>query len=252
MLVEQKKMKSIQFIGTRNKSDFVMYLAHVLKNLDKRVLVVDSTTNEWYRNGFARLNEGQFLFDFQGVDILTGTTNWLDVEECLLRAGETTIAYDVILIDIDSVEAVNQEWPTFTERFYVGDYDRAHQLLDTHMIKELIATTGNNELKRITFEASYQMDQTFFEELLESDVQWRSMNYIFQSDELIEGLHLLMQHEQVIPYKRLNKQYKELLSEIVSGLYEMHVKDISDAVKTPFFKLPFKRKHEIELEGSNA
>ncbi|WP_338657273.1 hypothetical protein V6B14_22255 (plasmid) [Sporosarcina psychrophila] len=249
----KKKMMTVQFIGTRNKTDFVIYLAHVLSNLEKRVLIVDSTRNELYKNGFTRMSKGQFLYDFQGIDILCGTTNWLDIEECLLRSGESTVGYDVILVDMDTSETLEQEWPDFNERFYVGDFDRANQLRDAEMIRTLFSNTGNNELKRITFESTFKLDGSFFESMLDTEVQWRSMNYLFEPDDLAEGLRHQMQHDQTIPYKKLNKQYKELLSEIVSALYEMHVKDVSDAVKPSIFKIPFKRKKEVtEFEGSKA
>ena len=252
MLEKKQKMKLIQFVGARNKSDLVMYIAHVLTNLNKRVLVVDGTRNELYKNGFINTEKSQFLFDFQGIDILAGSNNWLDIEECLQRSGETTIAYDAILVDHDYVETFSQEWPTFTDRFYVGDFDRANQLLDSEMINTLIETTENNEFKRITFESNYKMDTSYFESFLAKNVKWRSINYLFQPDDLLEGLRMQMQHEQVIPYKRLSKQYKELVTEIVSALYEIHIKDITDAVKPSFFKLPFKRTKNVELESSNA
>lgn len=245
-------LKTIQFIGTRNKTDFVIYFAHILTNLDKRVLIVDSTRNEWYKHGFTRMVNDQYLFDFQGIDILSGTTNWLDIEECLLRSGETTVGYDVILVDMDTTESLEQEWPDFNERYYVGDFDRAHQLLDAELIRMLFSTTGKNELKRITFESTFKLDGSFFESLLDTKVQWRSMNYLFESDEHIEGLRLHMQHDQTIPYKQLDKQYKQLLAELVSELYGMHIQDVKDSVKSSFFKLPFRRGRLAVLEESNA
>lgn len=250
--IGREKLKSIQLIGTRNKSDFVMYLAHVFTNLEKRVLIVDSTNNEWYRNGFTRLEKNQYLFDFQGIDILCGTKNWLDIEECLQRSGETTVGYDVILVDMDTTEALGQEWPIFTERFYVGDFDRAHQLLDAELIKTLFSTTKSNELKRITFESTYKVDSAYFENILEVDVKWLSMNYLFEPDEQAEGLRLYMQHDQAVPYKRLNKQYKQLLTEIVSALLEVHIQEVKNAVKTPFFKMQLKKSKEPMLDNMHA
>lgn len=248
------KLKLMQFIGTRNKTDFVIYLSHVLTQLDKRVLIVDNTRNEWYRNGYARETGEQRLFDFQGIDILYGTSNWLDIEAFLQQSGETSINYDVILMDMDTTEILEQEWPVFNERFYVGDFDRGHQLRDVELLRTLFRTSESNELKRITFESKYKMDAAYFESILKVEVAWRSMNYLFEPDDFSDDLRIHMQHEQDIPFRRLNKQYKELLSEIVSALYEVHIKDVTDAVKPSFFSFrskPIQKKSPV-LESSNA
>lgn len=246
------KMKSIQLVGSRDKSDFVLFLGHVLTNLDKRVLIVDGTQQSLYKHSYTRLIQDQTLFDFQGVDILCGASNWTNIEEHLVKAGETALTYDVILIDMDTKEVIEQDWPEFTERFYIGDFDRAHQLLDVELLNRLFSITGSTELIRITFESNYRIDESYFEALLNQEVKWLSMNYIFEPDEMSESLRLRMQHDQIIPYKNLNKQYKELLNEIVSSLYGIHVKDVADAVKPSLFKNAFKRSNKPILESSNA
>lgn len=249
---KKEQVKLLQFIGTRNKSDFVLYLAHMLTNLKKRVLVVDVTKNKLYQHGYTRLGKEQHLYDFQGIDILCGIENWFDIEECLLRQGETSIAYDLIIIDMDSVEIVEQAWPEFNERFYVGDFDRANQLNDVALVKSLVQSTEDNRLKRITFESKHNFEADFFDTLLDMDIEWRAMHYLFEPDEYIEELRIQMQHTHEIPYRQLSKQHKELLTEIVSMLFELHVDKVSEAVKAPFFRFPFKRTKPTELESSNV
>lgn len=249
--LKSNKLKTVQFLGTRNKTDLLMYLSHMLSNLEKRVLLVDCTKNQHYHYGFARLPEGNHLYDFLGIDILVNIDNWLQIEERLKEAGESTVGYDVILLDMDSTDVLHGEWPEFDERFYVGDFDRSHQLRDAEIIRTLFKTTDNKELKRITFESTYSMNPDNFDSVFQ-EVEWRSMNYLIEPDDKKEELLFVMQHDMTIPFKRLNKQYKELLTEIVSAMYEMHVKDVADAVKPSLFKLPFKRNRGAQLESSNA
>lgn len=249
---KKDQVKLLQLVGSRNKSDLVMYIAHMLSNLEKRVLVVDVTQNRLYERGFTRLGKDQCLYDFQGIDILCGTTNWFDIEECLLRAGETTVAYDLVIVDMDTTEVIEQEWPEFHDRFYVGDFDRANQILDLQLLKHLFQHSGSNVMKRITFETRSNLDSAVFDNLLNEPVEWRSMNYLFEADEYMNDLRVRMQHDQEVPYRRLSKQHRELLTEIVSALFELHVKDIEDAVKSSFFRLPFKRTKSNELESSGV
>lgn len=247
----EQQMKTIQLVGSRDKTDFVLYFAHVLSNLNKRVLVVDATKTALYRHSFTRLVNNQRVFDFQGIDILCDAPDWLAVEKQLAIADEAMMNYDVVLVDMDSKEMLMNDWPVFDERFYIGDYDRAHQLLDVELLHMLFAVTGTSELKRITFTSDYPMNESYFETLLDQDVLWKSMNYTVEPDEMAERIRLRMQHEQVIPYKQLSKQYKEALQQIVSELYGLHVKDVADAVRPSIFQA-FKRTRKPALESSKA
>ncbi len=252
MIPTSQNLKTIHFVGTRDKSDFVLYFAHVLDTMNKRVLIVDSTKNEWYRHSYTRYTDTQQVFDFQGIDILCGATNWLAVEKQLAAADETMTDYDVVLLDMDSKEMLEQDWPVFDERFYIGDFHRAHQSLDVELLHKLFEVTGTSELKRITFESNYRMNESYFETLLNQDVLWKSMNYLVEPDDMADVLRLRMQHDQIIPFKQLNRQYKELLSEIISDLYGVHTKDVSDAVRKSFFKSAFKRQRKHVVESSHV
>lgn len=250
-MTTKSSLKTIQFVGTRDKSDFVLYFAHVLDTMNKRVLIVDSTKNEWYRHSYTRFDTIQKVFDFQGIDILCSATNWMSVEKHLAASDEALKNYDVILLDMDTKEMLEQDWPVFDERFYIGDFDRAHQFLDVELLNKLFEVTGTTELKRITFESNYHLNESYFETLLNQDVLWKSMNYLIEPDDMSDVLRQRMQHDHIIPFKQLNKQYKELLSEIISDLYGVHVKDVADAVRKPFFKNAFKRSKRTAIEGSH-
>lgn len=234
-------MKLIQFIGTRNKTDFIIYFSHILTKLDKRVLIVDQTQNQLYRHGYTRLEEEQNLFDFQGIDILCGMSSWPSLNNHLSQTNESVNDYDVVIFDMDSTTAIKGEWPTAQDRFYVGDFERLHQQRDMSLIRTLFHVTGSKELKRITFENRYKLDDSYFAFILGEEVLWRSDNYLVEPDEIVEDLRIQMQHEQEIPFNKLARQYKDVLIEMISSLFEMHVKDIANAVKPSYFKFKFKR-----------
>lgn len=235
-------MKLIQFVGTRNKTDFIIYFSHLLSKLDKRVLIIDQTQNQLFRHGYTRLDENQYLFDFQGIDILCGQSSWTEVKDSLLQSEESINSYDVVIVDMDTVDSVNKLWPKFDDVFYVGDFDRIHQQQDKLLIRNLLKSTGSNELKRITFENNYKMDSAYFEHILGEDITWRSLDYLVESDDVSEELRIRMQHEQEITLNKLSRQYKEVLFEIVSALYELHIKDVENAVKPTFFNFRMKRR----------
>ncbi|MER2005889.1 MAG: hypothetical protein ABS939_00435 [Psychrobacillus sp.] len=251
-------MKTIQLIGTRNKSDFTLFLGYLLTKLDKRVLVVDTTQQEVYKNAYSRLNEGQNLYDFHDIDILSGATNWLEVEELLREVGESSTSYDTIIVDMDLVSIVSNEWPPFEERYYIGDNDRFNQMRDVDLLHRLFDVTDSTEMKRVTFKTSYRLTTDYFDNLMNNRVTWRSMNYVVEPDEFGLGLRIQMGHEQMIPYGKVNKQYKEILQEIVSEIYQLHIKEVQSAGKTSFFKFNKstekvkKEKRELAVANSNS
>lgn len=242
-------MKLIQFIGSRNKADFALYFSHVLRSLGKRVLLVDATTEQLYRHGYARLGKNDQVFDFQGIDLLCGAANWLQVEESLREINETTTKYDVIIVDMDSIEAITQEWPTFDDRFYIGDEERLNQVRDVELLHRLFDETDNRELKRVSFEGRYRLDSSYFDNLMNNRVRWESINYSIELDDFEASLRTKMQHEQTIPFTKISKQYREVLSGIVSGLFEIHIQEVQGATKPSFFNFVKKRKEKPLLAG---
>lgn len=238
-------MKLFQFIGTRKKADFLMYLAYSLTNLNKRVLIVDQTTNEWYKYGYTRITENEQLYDLQGIDILCGTQSWLEVEECLRRSGETTGRYDIIMFDVDHIDVLNQDWPDFDERFYIGDFERDHIMRDAEMLNFSIRETKNNVFRHVTFSSKYKMNPDFIEVFLEENIKWNSVHYLFEPDEATDEMRLIIQHQQTIPYKQLNKQYKELITWLVAELVTVHVDEVRGKNKTGILGSLFGKKQKM-------
>lgn len=234
-------MKTIQLVGSRNKSDFAIYLSHLLTKLEQRVLIVDTTEQGIYQHSFARLNEGQHLYDFQQIDILAGVKEWLDIEKLLRNEGESTTNYDTVIVDMDSTKIITSEWPVFDERYYIGDEERLNQMRDIDLLHLLFDETEDRNIKRVTFKSGYELNSDYFDNLLNHRASWRSMNYMVEPDEFMIPLRIQMEHDHIIPFNKVNKQYKDVLCEIISEIYEMHIKEVQGAVKPPIFKFGSKR-----------
>ncbi|TYS60694.1 hypothetical protein FZD47_21030 [Bacillus infantis] len=246
-------MKTILLIGTRSKADFSLYLSHMMTSMEKRVLLVDVTAQQQYRHGYTRLRKEEQLFDFQGIDILCGPKSWLQIEEQLRINQESTTNYDVVMVDIDTPEALGSEWPEFDHRFYIGDEDRLHQTLDVELLHRLFDETENTELSKITFEGKYELDSTYFNNLMNNRPRWVSVEYFIELDDLESSLRFKMQHETIIPFKKLSKPYKETLSELISSIFHVHKEEVKGAAKQSFFRFGSKRKQEIpQFADTNA
>lgn len=241
-------MKTIQLVGSRNKSDFTIYISHLLTKLGQRVLIVDTTEHGIYEHGFTRLNEGQHLYDFQQIDILAGANEWLDIEKLLRNEGESTTNYDTVIVDMDSAKIISHEWPVFEERYYIGDDDRLNQMRDIDLLHLLFDETEDKNIKRVTFKSGYELNTDYFDNLMNHRASWRSMNFMVEPDEFMQPLRIQMGHDHIIPFNKVNKQYKDVLCEIISEIYEMHIKEVQEVVKPSLFRFGTKRVKKEKTE----
>lgn len=223
--------KVVLNVGTRKKADYLIYLGYALHALGKRVLIVDVTKNGVYRNGYVRLGPSEYLYDLQGLDILVDVENWLDIEVLLKSARETTTNYDVILLDIDHIDTLKQDWPEFDDYVYVGDFERDHIKRDAELVQYLMSLTPAPHIRRITFGSKFKMNADFIEVLIKGEIKWNSIHMLFEHDDAMEELRLTIQHQQTIPFPNLNRQHKELINGYISELYLLHIEEVNSNVK---------------------
>ena len=228
-------------LGTRDKSDFTIYLAHLLEGLDMKVLIVDATEKQIYRNGYTTLGKSENLFDLLGVDILTGATKWSEVKSLLLSNGENSTSYDVILVDIDNKEsALSGGWEEANLHMYVGDSERMNMMNDAALLTAYLEQTGINKFHRVTYYVPNKMVESYFDHLIDFEIQWISNTKNIEFDNVDMELRVLMQGTLQIPFKRLSKPYKEVLAEIVSGIFGYHRKEVLSIFQRTRFSAPRK------------
>lgn len=221
-------MKQFLYFGSKNKSDTLLYLGAMLTNMGKKVLIVDMTEDEIYKYSFS-LDPEMNLLDFNNIDILLSIEDRSKIEKLLLSNGESIKNYDVVIYDVDSISTLrNNLWSEIDSQYYVGDFDLMHQKLDAAML-DYLATTYSPRFHRLTFETRYQMDLDSIEAYVKSELQWISMNYLFESDESQEGNRVRMQHERIVHIKGLSRNHKNMLTEIISHMFELPNSDIETA-----------------------
>lgn len=242
MNTESENMKQVLYFGSKNKSDTLLYLGAMLTNMGKKVLIVDMTANQIYKHSFS-LNSNLNLLDFDGVDILLNIENRAKIDSELLKHGEAIEKYDIVMYDVDTIKVLEANlWSEIDSQYFVGDFDLMHQKMDAAMI-DYLAKIYSNRFHRLTFETRYQVSLDSIEAYISAEVQWVSMNYLFESDEAQDGNRIRMQHERVINIKGLSRQHKKMLTELISHMYELPNSDIEGANKR--FKFIPSRKQKV-------
>lgn len=117
-------MEKIGFIGAYDKTDFIIYIAKILTVLGKKVLVIDSTTNQKAKYVVPAINPTKcYVTQYENFDVSVGFQNFDDIASylCIDRVSDS---YDMALIDIDSNEAFNNfEMRSANKNYFVTSFD---------------------------------------------------------------------------------------------------------------------------------
>lgn len=115
-------MKKVAFIGSFDKADMIIYVAKILTNLGKKVLVVDSTVLQKTRYIVPTMKAlKQYITTFEKIDIAIGFENFNQIKE---YKGEQTLDYDFALIDIDSYRGYYYyQIKTDDKKYFITSFD---------------------------------------------------------------------------------------------------------------------------------
>ncbi|WP_281217327.1 hypothetical protein [Lysinibacillus capsici] len=244
-------MKLVQLLGSKNKSDFAIYLGHTIAALGKRVLVVDSTNNNEYLHSYIQLEGNEHLYEFQDVDLLIDTKSLQDLMTKLSNANESLENYDCIIVDANDNSTIVNDWPKFHYVVYVSDNTRFTINQDIDILHDYVDSTGSTVLKRVHFESAHKIPNDYLDLLINNRLEFKLIDNPVEYDDLEHKLRNYMQHEGIIPYNKLPKDYKKLLKSIVTEMYEIGHKDF-DASNSrgplSFFFGRFKTKENINNE----
>lgn len=121
-------MKKIGFIGATDKTDLIVYVAKVLNDIGKKVMVVDTTITQKTKYVVPSINPTKtYITDFNNVDYAIGFQNIEDIARYLgLKENDKieNLNYDYMLIDIDNEKNVeNFEIDEVGKNYFVTRFD---------------------------------------------------------------------------------------------------------------------------------
>ncbi|MBX8945889.1 hypothetical protein [Lysinibacillus sp. K60] len=234
-------MKLVQLLGSRSKADFAIYLGHTIADLGKRVLIVDSTNNLEYQHSYIHLEGNEELYEFQDVDLLINTKSLQDLMTKLNNANEMLENYDVIIVDANDSSTILNDWPKFHEVLYVSDNTRFTITQDIDILNDYVDSTGNTVLKRVHFESAHKIPNDYLDLLINNRLEFKLIDDPLEYDDLEHKLRNFMQHEGLIPYNKLPKDYRRLLKVIVTEMFDLGIKDFEASTRRGPFNFLFGR-----------
>ncbi len=222
-------MERIGFIGTYDKTDFIIYVARVLVELGKKVLVIDSTVNQKAKYVVPAINPTvSYVTEYEGIDVAVGFKDYNGIKQYLGMPESAVFTYDYILLDMDN--------PNLLESFDIYAFQSCYFVTSPDLFclkKGLEIISGIRlplNLTKIYFSNNMSKEEDDY-------LNFLSLGYkIKWSDEIIyfpmqsSDMDIIVQNQRLskIKFKGISSEYKDalvgLVQEIAKGESPSNVK----------------------------
>ena len=224
-------MKKIGFIGAYDKANFITYVAKILKLLNYKVLVVDTSITQKIKYIIPAINPTRsYITSFEEIDFAVGFENWDEIERYLgikfyASDGEnaeikrvSSDLYDYVLLDVDSTESLEKfEIESNEKNYFVTAFDMFSLKRGMDIFKNVNAPMNLTKIE-FTYEASKENDEYLNYISLEYKVNWNSYTLYFQIFEEDNKVFEENQRLEKIRFRRLSINYKESLAYVVQDI----------------------------------
>lgn len=202
-------MKKIGFIGAFEKTDLIVYVAKILTEAGKRVLIIDTTLLEKARYIVPAIAPTKFyVTEFEKTDIAVGFENFESVDKYL---GNIETNYDIVLVDIDSNSMIDSfEMVNAEKLYFITAFDNFSLRKGIEIIGEM---TSKVRMTKILFEREIVEENDEYLNLLSltSPVEWEEEKIYFPYDQ--GDLTAIIENQRVskVKFKNLSDQYRDSL-----------------------------------------
>lgn len=217
-------MKKIGFIGAYDKTDFILYVAKILVEMGKKVLIVDGTLTQKAKYIVPVIRPSKtYVTEFEGIDIAVGFENFNNIKQYLAIPQMVELDYDIALVDLDTIDGVeNFELTSFEKNFFVTSFDMYSIKRGLESISG-IQTPINVTKVLFSREATQEEDDYLNFLSLGSKVMWNEERIYFPFEVGDQTVIYNNQRVSKIKFKRLSTQYKEGLIYITHKILEEQV-----------------------------
>ena len=206
-------MEKINFIGAFDKTDLIMYVAKILVEMGKKVLIVDATVEQKARYVIPAIDNNliSYVTNYLDIDIAVGFSNYNEIKQFLGMPESAVFTYDYILIDINNHNLVNSfEIYDAIENYFVTS-------ADLYSLKKGLETLRKIEmpLKITKIYFSNQMSKAEDDYLnflsLGYRIQWQDDKIYFPMQSQDQDIIMENQRLSRIKFRGISSEYKDAL-----------------------------------------
>ncbi len=216
-------MRKIGFIGAFDKTDFIIYTARILVEMEKKVLVIDTTINQRAKYVVPSLEPTKtYITDFEDIDVAVGYKSFEDIKSYLGMDNTEELNYDYVLVDIDSYEMLNSfNAINFNKNYFVTSFDVYSLRRGLEILSGLQYPLP---MKKILFsKAALKEEEEYLDFLaLGYKVEWDKERIYMPFD--IGDQSIIYENQRVskIKFKKLSNQYKAGLQFVTTEITEFN------------------------------
>lgn len=214
-------MKKIGFIGAYDKTDFVLYVAKILVEMGKKVLLIDGTLTQKAKYIIPAIKPSKtYVTEFENIDIAVGFENFENIKQYLALPKMAELDYDIALIDLDTVDSVkNFEIETFEQNYFVTSFDMYSIKRGLESISGL--TSPINATKVLFTKEATKQENDYLNFLsLGSKIVWNEERIYLPFEVGDQTVIYNNQRVSKIKFKKLSNQYKEGLMYLAQKILE--------------------------------
>ena len=228
-------MRKIGFIGAYDKANFIIYTAKILRMLDYKVLIVDTSRIQKIKYIIPSINPTKsYITSFEDMDFAVGFDSWEEIEKYLgvsfssneeneeLGRQETEKIkkelYDYVLIDIDSTEMLESfEIEKADKNYFVTSFDLFSLKKGMDIFKNLEKSIDLTKIE-FSYDNSKEDEEYLNYISLEYKINWN--NYALYFKILGEDNKVFEENQRVekIKFRRLSVNYRDSLAYVIQDI----------------------------------
>lgn len=217
-------MNQVNFIGVYDKIDCILYIAKILGTIGKKVLVVDSTTNQKAKYIVPVINPTvSYVTEFEEIDVAVGFDSFDAIKKYLGIPEKNDLTYDYALIDIDSAKTLESfEVQQTDKNYFVTSFDLFSLKKGLEIFNNLRQPIN---LTKVLFSKEMLKEEDDYLNFLSlgQKIVWDESRIYFPVENGDASIIAENQRVAKIKFRQLSVQYKESLLYIAEEI----LKDVS-------------------------
>lgn len=214
-------MKKIAFIGSYDKTDFLLYVAKIMTALGKKVILIDSTITQKAKYIVPVIHPTTtYITEYENIDVAVGFSDMDEIRGYIGLQSEDQFQYDYALLDIDTYQGYcDFKANESIKNYFVTSFD-VYSL--KRGIEAISGIEGRITLTKILFSKDMLQEEDEYLEFLAMgcNIDWEKEKIYFPFDRGDQSVIIENQRTARINFKNLSSQYKDALMFLAEGILE--------------------------------
>ncbi len=214
-------MKKIAFIGSYDKTDFLLYVAKIMTLIGKKILIIDSTITQKAKYVVPVIKPVRtYITEFESIDVAIGFSNMTELRNHLGITTDDQMPYDYALLDIDTfIGYCAFEAKDTIKKYFVTSFD-VYSL--RRGIEVLASLQEPINITKVLFSRDMLKEEDEYLEYLAigCKINWEKEKIYFPFDRGDQSTIIENQRTAKINFRNLSAQYKDGLIFLTDGILE--------------------------------